>query len=377
MRVAINAWFWDQPNTGSGQYLRNLLPALLDLAPDLQATLVAPRPLAGVPERVSVRVRAPRIGGHPGKAWFEQRAFPAACADADLIHVPYWAPPLGAPAPFVVTVHDVIPLALKAYRGGPLARAYTALVSAATRGAAVVLTDSDAARADILARLGVPGARVRTVYLAAGPGFTAERDPAREQAVRAKYDLPETYVLYLGGFDVRKNLEALLVAYSYVQKGVGDDAPLLLAGKELEGASARFPPLRRHIRALGLDDCVRFIGWVDEADKPALLRMARSFVFPSLYEGFGLPPLEAMACGTPVIAMDASAMPEVVGGAGFLIAPEDSRALAGAILATITQDDLHEKLRAEGLAQAAGFSWTRTARQTLDAYADALRGNPV
>src|SRR5690606_31748434 len=147
-------------------------------------------------------VRAPRIGGHPGKAWFEQRAFPAACADADLIHVPYWAPPLGAPAPFVVTVHAVIPLALNAYRGGPLARAYTALVSAATRGAAVVLTDSDAARADILARLGVPGARVRTVYLAAGPGFTAERDPAREQAVRAKYDLPETYVLYLGGFDV-------------------------------------------------------------------------------------------------------------------------------------------------------------------------------
>ncbi len=374
MRVAINAWFWDQPHTGSGQYLRNLLPAMLALEPGLDVTLVAPRPLADLPGRVHVRVRAPRLGGHLGKLWFEQRTFPAACAGADLIHAPYWAPPLRAPAPFVVTVHDIIPLVLKEYRGGALARAYTALVSAATRGAALALTDSEASRRDIVARLGLPAARVRTVYLAAGPRFTAEGDAAEEKAVRQKYNLPGEYVLYLGGFDVRKNVYTLLRAYTYVQKAVGDAAPLVLAGRELEGTSARVPQLRPYIAALGLQESVRFIGWVDEADKPALMRMACCFVFPSLYEGFGLPPLEAMACGTPVVAMNVSSLPEVIGGAGFLIAPDDSRSMAGAILATLTQAELAQTLRAQGLAQAAQFSWERAARQTLDAYADALRG---
>lgn len=373
MRVAINAWFWDQPNTGSGQYLRNLLPALLKLDPALDVTLVAPRPIHDAPAQVGTRIVAPRLGGHLGKLWFEQRAFPAASAGADLLHAPYWGPPLRAPAPFVVTIHDIIPLALPAYRGGVLVRAYTALVSAATRGAALALTDSEAARRDILAHLRLPAERVRTVYLAAGPAFTPEGDAAQDEAARRKYHLPADYVLYLGGFDVRKNLRTLLLAYAYVVKGVGDAVPLVLAGKELKGADARFPSLRGVIQELRLGEAVRFAGWIDEADKPALMRMARCFVFPSLYEGFGLPTLEAMACGTPVVAVKASSMPEVVGGAGFLIDPEDSRAMAGAILATLTQAELVETLRAQGLAQAARFSWERAARQTLDAYAEAIR----
>ena len=374
MRVVINGWFWDQPNTGSGQYLRNLLPALLEQAPSLEVTLVTPRPASELPEGVCLRVLASRLSGNLGKVWFEQRVFPAACAGADLIHVPYWGPPLRAPAPFVVTVHDIIPLVLQDYRGGPLGRVYTALVSAATRGAALVLTDSEASRRDILARLALPAARVRTVYLAAGPAFTPLADANRDREVRRKYGLPDEYVLYLGGFDVRKNLAALLDAYIFVSKGVGDAVPLVLAGKEPARAGRRFPALRPQVEALDLGGGVHFTGWVDEPDKPALMRMARCFVFPSLYEGFGLPPLEAMACGTPVVAMDASSMPEIVGGAGFLIAPHDSRAMAGAILATITQDELVETMRAQGLAQAAQFSWARAARETLDAYAAALGG---
>ncbi len=366
MRLAINGWFWDQPNTGSGQYLRGLLPALLAQQPSLQVALVVPRPVDGVPADVQVQVMPPPLRGHLGKLWFEQCIFPAACRGADLAHVPYWGPPLRSPVPFVTTVHDIIPLMLPAYRGGVMGRAYTAMVGAAARGAEAVLTDSNAARRDIIAHLGIPGERVHTVYLAAGESFRPEG--ASDAAVRARYDLPESFVLYLGGFDVRKNVRGLLSAYVYVARALGGEVSLILAGRELKQGTARFPALRPHIAALGLAECVRFTGWVEEADKPALMRLADCFVFPSRCEGFGLPPLEAMACGTPVVAADASSLPEVVGDAGYLVAPDDPRAMAGAMLAILTEEELAESLRARGLAQAARFSWARAARETLAVY---------
>ncbi|MBN1284923.1 MAG: glycosyltransferase family 4 protein [Anaerolineae bacterium] len=374
MRLVINGWFWDQPHTGSGQYLRGLLPALLALAPDLEVTLIAPRPLPDAPESVRVKVAAPRRRGHLGKLWFEQHIFPAACraARADLAHVPYWAPPLRAPVPFVVTVHDLIPLVLPEYRGGLLARLYTALVCAATPGAALAFTDSEAARADILAHIDIPAARVQTVYLAAGPAFKATGDKEADERVREKYNLPEKFVLYLGGFDVRKNLQTLLRAYTYVHKGLGDSVPLVLAGKVLDEGTARFPALGPLVEELALTDCVRFTGWVDEAEKPALMRLAACFVWPAYYEGFGLPPLEAMACGTPVVSVDASSIPEVVGDAAYLVAPDNARGMAGGIIAILTEEPLARTLRERGLAQAAHFSWERAARQTLAGYVQVL-----
>ncbi len=371
MRLVINAWFWDQPNTGSGQYIRNLLPAMRAFAPKLDITLLTPRPPDDVPGGVRVVVKPPRLGGHMGKLWFEQHTFPAACRGADLAHVPYWGPPLRAPVPFIVTVHDIIPAVRPAYRGGMLARAYTALARAATPGAALILTDSNASRQDIMMHIGVPAEQVRTVYLAASDVFCATPGPG-DPAVRAKYGLPERFVLYLGGFDVRKNVIALLSAYAYVGEATGGEVPLVLAGRMLRTDTARFPALHPHIKALGLTDVVHILGWVDEADKPALMRMASCFVFPSRYEGFGLPPLEAMACGTPVVAADASSIPEVVGDAGFLVPPDDVRALAGAILAVLTEDDFAAALRMRGLIQAARFSWEQSARATLAAYEDAL-----
>jgi glycosyltransferase involved in cell wall biosynthesis len=370
MHLAINGWFWDQPNTGSGQYLRNLLPAMCSAEPDLRVTLVTPRPVPAcdAPEGVVLRLVQPRGRGHLGKVWFEQRGFPAAARGADLAHVPYWGPPLRSPVPFAVTVHDIIPLLLPAYRGGLMARLYTAMVSAAVRGAAVVLTDSDVSRQDIIARLRLPAGRVRTVYLAAASAFTPDADPAEDEAVRRKYDLPDSFVLYLGGFDVRKNVGALVQAYAYVRDAVAG-VPLLLAGKELDGSVRRFPAVRPLIEALELGDVVRFTGWIDEADKPALLRLADCFVFPSRYEGFGLPPLEAMACGTPVVCADASSLPEVVGDAGFLVDPDDTRAMAGAIIAVLTEPSLADTLRARGLEQARRFSWVRATQETLAAYA--------
>lgn len=354
MRVLINGWFWDRLDTGSGQYTRQLVAHLQRIAPEHEFIVASP-PVSRSDWR---------------KVWFEQVGFPrlARQQQADIAHVPYWGAPLRSPVPTVVTVHDLIPLLLRDYRGSALVRLYTGLVEAGARGAQAIITDSEASRRDIIAHLGMPEERVYAIPLAVGERYTPRVGALVDQAVRRKYDLPEQYVLYLGGFDRRKNVTTLLLAYTYVAQAVGERYPLVLAGKLPDGHSHLFPDLRSYVRQLGLEDTVRFIGPVEEDDKPALYRGAACFVFPSRYEGFGLPPLEAMACGTPVVAAETSSLPEVVGDAGFLVDPDDAVKMAGAILGILVQPELAEVLRQRGLAQAARFSWEKTARATLAVY---------
>ncbi len=213
--------------------------------------------------------------------------------------MPYWAAPLWAPCPVVVTIHDLIPRLLPAYRGGLLPRAYTWLVSRSAQRARLVLTDSRASQQDIITHLHIPPARVRVTHLAPGASFHRVTEPARLAAVRARYHLPARFVLYLGGFDARKNVSALLHAFGRAvqQQTLAPDVMLVIAGRLPATDSAFAPDPRPLAASLGIEARVVFTGWVDEADKPALYSLAEVFVFPSLYEGFGLTPLEALACG--------------------------------------------------------------------------------
>jgi len=355
MKVAFNAWFNDSPHTGSGQYAANVVAALRDVAPDVPVELVAPR-----------------SRGDLEKVWFEQVTFPQAASrmGADVAWVPYWAPPLRCQVPTVVTVHDVIPLALPEYRGRATHRAYTSLVRAASLHARHILTDSEFSKADIVKHLLVRDADVTVVPLAADSRFTPAVAPDDAEAVRRRYDLPESYVLYLGNFDRRKNIETLFQVYVWCGETIGHEYPLVVAGDS--GATVVAPggrpmTLGQMARGLEVDDVARFIGRVAEADKPALYAMARCFLFTSTYEGFGLPALEAMACGTPVVGSNASSLPEVVGDAGMLVDPMDARGMAGALIAVCTEDELHDGLSRRALLRAAQFSWQRTAFETLAA----------
>jgi glycosyltransferase involved in cell wall biosynthesis len=375
MHIAYNAWFWDQLYTGSGQYLRQLVKALRQLEPGLKISLVMPHWIAApdeVPPGVDVIPIKVTNSSLIGKVWFEQRLYPAAAGrlGADIAHVPYWGAPLTSPAPLVVTVHDVIPLSMPVYRGGIGARLYFSLARATARGAGRVITDSEFSRQEIVKLIGCPAERVTSILLAVGPELHPRLGAERDSEIRQKYDLPERYALYLGSFEVRKNLRALLAAYTYVGSAVGEEYPLVLAGKAPGNwGSPRFPDLRAEIAEKPeLAQYIRWIGPVDEADKPGIYRMARVFAFPSRYEGFGLGPLEAMACGTPVVAADASSVPEVVGESAYLVDPDDSRAMGAALISVLIQDDLHDSLRNAGLARASNFSWERTARETLQVY---------
>ena len=367
MRLAINGWFLEPTHTGSSQYLHGLLAHLPAAAPELELHVIAPA-ARGTAPRLPDGIHLHYAGtghGHVSKLLFEQLLFPRAARrlNARLMHIPYWAPPLRAALPFVLTVHDLIPMLVPAERGGWLARMYSALAAAATPGAAQIVADSQSSARDIVRLLRVAESKLHTVQLAVGAQFTPVPKP-HDAAARAHYALPESYVLYLGGFQPRKNVGALISAWTWAHGPVGDQYPLVIAG-----ALPAHSTLPQDAQALGVGESVRFIGAVTEQDKPAIYRGATCLVYPSLYEGFGLPPLEAMACGVPVITSNSSSLGEVVGDAAYLVAdPRDARQLGAAIISLVVDTSLAEDLRARGLKQAASFSWQRTAAETVRVY---------
>jgi glycosyltransferase involved in cell wall biosynthesis len=366
MRIGINALFLERLGTGSGQYTRNLLEALAKVDPTNEYLLFSPGP---APRIFQIRNSQFAIR-NLSKLWFEQVGFPLACRHLDLAHVPYFASPLFPTVPTVVTIHDLIPLILPAYHGSPLVRLYTRLVAAAARKVKAIITVSQASKRDIMRYLHIPPEQIYVTYEAAGEAFQPVEDEAQLTAIRQKYALPERYLLYLGGFDQRKNLPTLLRAFALLANK--QQTRLVIAGQLPERNTPLFPDPRRLVGELEMEERVVFTGWVPEEDKPALYSGAMVFVFPSLYEGFGLPVVEAMACGTPVVVSNCSSLPEVVGEGGLLVEPTDVEALTEAMELLLSDDALRAELGQKALAQAAKFSWKQTALETLAVYQKAV-----
>ncbi len=386
-RVGINGYFWDKPFTGSGQYTRELWRALHAaglVGGDLRATLLHP------PEQKVASDSDAALGAHyqvQGRwemsdnlreLWWEQVEMgdAARMLSMDLLHSPYMAAPLRQPCPLVVTVHDLIPLRLPAYRGSLLFRIYLRLATMTARRARLILTDSLCSKRDIIALLRVPEQRVKVTYLAVG----AQYHPAsveQQAETRARFGLPEGYIFYIGGFDVRKNVIGLLRAYAAALTDMDSPRVLAIAGKPPDDKArlsnpALFPDVQGEAQRLGLGDKVRWLGRVSDADKAALYAAAGLFVFPSLYEGFGLDPLEALASGTPLVCANGSSLPEVVGDAGILVDAHDPANLRTAMLAVLNDEAKQTELRARGPQQAARFTWERTAMATVAGYRQVL-----
>ncbi|MGQ9489415.1 MAG: glycosyltransferase family 4 protein [Anaerolineae bacterium] len=289
-----------------------------------------------------------------------------------IYHSPYYLMPYRPGAATVLTVYDLIPLRHPEHstaRARLLFRWATAL---ALRTARVVIAISDFTRRDFLAEFHLAPEHIAAIPLAADPIFRPQ--PAEAvAAVRARYNLPAQYALYVGSNKPHKNLVRLLEAWQMAHGAWPmADSRLVIAG----AWDARYPEAKERAEALGLGDQVMFLGPVAEADLPALYAGATLFVFPSLYEGFGLPVLEAMACGTPVICARGSSLPEVAGDAAWLVDPLDVAGLAEALARLWSDPALRAGLQQRGLAQAQRFSWQATAQQTLLCYR-ALAKNPA
>ena len=298
--------------------------------------------------------------------WFEQRTVAKQAKGADLLHTPYLGPPLFPPCPQVVTVHDLIMLALPEHLGPPLYRLYTMLAIAGAKKAKMIFADSAATRRDLVRHARIPIEKIRVVPLGRDEKLRPVTDASALTAVRTRYGLPERFALYMGAFDNRKDVPLLFRAV----ERAGGDWPLAVIGVPPPPSLPLYPDVKA--AAVPLGDRVRWLGRISEEDKAVLLSAATVFVHPSRYEGFGLPPLEAMACGTPVICADAASVVEITEDNALVYPAGDEQALADGLHRLMNDDQLRLEYRARGLARASIFTWERTARVTRELYLQAL-----
>ena len=351
--------------TGIGRYVREVLRAASErgwrctVYGDARTAL--PETLGGVS---LARLTA------PGTRWWDQIALPRALArdGAEVFLSPYYKGPLVAPCPVVLTIHD---LYFIGYGGGRWLRdvVLTRAARLYARRARAIVTDSEHSRRAIVDRLGVDAAKVAVIGVAVGAEFVPT--PLREP-VRARYGIVGSYVLYVGNFMPHKNVDGLLRAWALLPATLRATHRLVLAG----GDTARRPQLEDLVRALGLGASVRFAGRVDDADLPALYSACTAFVLPSLEEGFGLPAIEAMACGAPVIVSDRGALPEIAGPGATVIDVDGEEGAARTLARLLIEPAQREALRRRGRARAADFTPARTVARVLD-LVESVAGAPV
>jgi glycosyltransferase involved in cell wall biosynthesis len=381
MHIAINAHLLAHTRSfrraGVSNYVEELLRALGAIDRENCYTVFTTRGLhagaLGLPPNFRVRPSAlPTINPRVRIPW-EQFIAPwqLALGGADVYHGVLNVMPLACPVPGVVTIHDLSAFLFpQTFRR--VNRAYTQwAIKVACRRAARLLAVSEFTKQEIVRWLGVPPERIVVTYDAADARFRPP-DPAVLEAFRRRRGLPERFILFVSTLEPRKNVPRLLEAYALIARDT--DAPLIIGG----GKGWLYDEIFARAEQLQLGDRVRFAGFLEAEELPLWYAAATVFTLPSLYEGFGMPLLEAMACGTPVVGSTSSSLPEVVGDAGLLVPPTDTEALAMALLRLLRDGALRAELRERGLRQARRFSWAETAARTLAAYrAAAATGDGV
>jgi len=366
MKIAIDARKWR--DYGIGTYVRNLVRHLARL--DHETTYFL---FCDDSDQATLRDLAenfvPVVENSAGYSVREHLSIPLQLRrlGADLLHSPHYVVPLLGRRPCVVTIHDCIHLLFPQYLPSRLAAMYAELMMRkAIERSALVFTVSEASRRDILRFF--PQAdpdRVLVVPNAIDP--TLLEDPGEEEMERVceRYQIRGRFVLYAGNIKPHKNVERLIAAFAQLKQRAGlEDLKLLIIGDE----ASRYGSLRRSVEAAGVRQDVRFFGFVPERTLAALYRLASLFAFPSLYEGFGLPPLEAMACGTPVVTSRLSSLPEVVGEAALLVDPYSVEDIAAGMARVLEDAALRERLVAAGRQRALHFSWDRSVRAVHAGY---------
>lgn len=371
---------------GIGTYIRNLVRALARVDDHNQYKLITTEPsvpeLTGLPDNFERVVFAEPLHTRASAAALAQirYGFFLRNLDADLFHIPLNSVPLLMPKPYLVTIHDMSTLLFAnedSYGGRPR---HFFLRRGLIRADRVIAVSMATCR-DVETVLGIPASRMRVVYNAPDPTFYARKSGAAAggaeepgnaseiQRVLDRYRIQYPYLLYVGRTNPHKNIPRLVEAFAVLRGEIQDhpiyrDLRLLIIGDEI----SRYPALRHAVIQSRVEDSVRFLGFVPIETLRVFYQGAAAFVFPSLYEGFGLPPLEAMACGTPVVCSNVSSLPEVVGEAAEIVNPENVFDIARGIREVLLDGALRSRLVERGFEHVRRFSWERTAQQVLDAY---------
>jgi glycosyltransferase involved in cell wall biosynthesis len=358
---------------GIGTYIRNLVRQLAHLDQQTEFVLLSRPDDAPWLRTLGANFRpvAETAGNY---SLTEQLKIPIALRreGVTLFHAPHYVLPPLVPCRSVVTIHDCIHLMFPQYLPNKLAFGYArASIATAARRATRVLTVSESSKRDLLRFVDLQPEKVDVIYNAYDPQFAVEPDEESVIRVRERYQLHDEFVLYAGGVKPHKNLERLIEAFHLVRNRGLDHLKLVLIGDEI----SKYASLRRAVHRHQLHKYVRFLGHLPEDKLAVMYRLAGVFVFPSLYEGFGLPPLEAMASGTPVVTSNVSSLPEVAGDAAVLVDPYDPEAIADGIYRVLSDECLRRSLRAKGLARARQFSWESSVRRVRAIYQEV--GEPV
>jgi glycosyltransferase involved in cell wall biosynthesis len=371
MQIGIDAHAIGAQQGGNETYIRNLIKALAAIDSENRYTIYLAQPDAAVEWREGFARQFPNFSIRllpkptpivrvPVFLAYELRRRPV-----DVLHVQYTAPPF-CPAPVVATIHDLAfeHLPETFTRRGSLQLKLT--VRRTARRAARIATVSEYSRQDLLRTYGLPPEKVVVTYNGVESHFTPDpAGPDEAAAIRARFQIGREYLLAVGSLQPRKNLVRLIRTYAKLRaERPGFTPQLVIVGRKLWLADSIFDEVKRQPWA----DDVILTGYVTDADLPALYRGAAAFVYPSIFEGFGLPPLEAMACGTPVVTSNTSSLPEVTGDAALLVDPYSEDQIADALLQITGDDALRSRLRAAGLEQAKRFTWRDAAARTLQLY---------
>jgi glycosyltransferase involved in cell wall biosynthesis len=362
---------------GIGTYIRGLVMALGGIDRENRYTLVCSqadlRMLAGLPENFQ-----PAVYNRNDHSAFDHVTFPLFLRSLhpDLVHIPLARVPLFMIRPYVVTIHDLanifheerisnFRMQLRRYRFGR-----------GLRRAARVVAVSEATKRDVASQMGVPSHRITRVYNAPDPAFFSRAgEPGSQDQPRIleRYQIHYPFILYAGNIRRHKNVPRLVEAFAVVRERLAShpvykDLRLVIIGDTI----SQYPAVRQAVMKSRVESVVRFLGFVPFETLRCFYESAAGFVFPSRYEGFGLPPLEAMACGTPVVTSNVSSLPEVVGDAAILVNPENVFDIARGITDMLLDEEQRARMIRRGREQAGRFSWNWTARQVLEIYRDVI-----
>jgi glycosyltransferase involved in cell wall biosynthesis len=371
MRIAIDAIPLAAAKTGVGHYTDALAEGLARTHPDHCYDLVSPydfdfdyngdKPKNLNRQYIPVRSIFNKwwLVGLPSLLWIYR---------VDVFHGTNYCVPVFAPCPTVVTIHDLSLFTQSHTHEAANVKQGKRRMPLMARLASMIIAPSEWTRREVIEKLRVSSEKVRVIHEAAREGMRP-LPPHLCQDALDRYRIRTPFLLYVGTIEPRKNLLTLIRAYDDLLRTTPLRPQLVLAG----GRGWLCDEVYKLVEELKLQDQVNFTGYVGDADLPALYSAAGAFIYPSLYEGFGLPPLEAMACGAPVITSDISSLPEVVGKAGLTHAPTDTRALTEAMAKLLGDETAREHFRREGLKQAAKFSWERAARETQSVYDEVMK----
>lgn len=377
MRIGINFHTLDNYISGVEYYSLGLLNGLLHVDPrndyvvyTNQPSLVKKHVLTS--KNLSV-IEVKHLKTRIARILWEHTQLPrlAARHELDVLHCPSYICPLyRTSVPYIVTIHDTIAIDHPEWCKQTNALYFNLFMKAATKKAACVISVSRCTADDLKRNFQLPYSKIRIVYSGIDSTFKAEKDSSRHSEVRIRYNLPEPYILYVGNIEPKKNIWTLLCVQKKLQEK-GLPHKLVIVGKRSWGAKVELDEIVKEIASKDIISA----GYVDRSDLPFVYQMADVFVFLSLYEGFGFPPLEAMACGTPVVSSSRGALNETIRGAALIVEPHNIQQITQAVISMITDSSLRERYIRIGLKQSSLFNWERAAKQTLSVYKEVSTAN--